>query len=84
MPEELFLKYNENIKENKIAGRVYETISDYGFRPIRIESEYSPSTKTFLVKYLFSKESFPKISVLEEILNRAGLLNKIEITNFPE
>ena len=81
MVSELAIKYSENLRENKIAGEIYDLLRDNGIEPLEVISSYLPKMGIFNVKYCFSKINNLKLSLLEGILNNANLLERVEIIN---
>jgi len=84
MVNELLIRYSEDLRENKIAVEIYETLRDQGIEPLEVNSNYFTKIGIFTVKYSFSKRDHPKLSLLEEILKNAGFLERIEIINNQE
>ena len=81
MVEELFIRYSEDLKENKMLNKIYETLKNKGINPLIITSKYFTKAKIHYVTYIFTEKDFPKLSVIEQILNEANLLEKVEMIN---
>ena len=75
MVDALYLRYLEDLKENKIASEIHKALSNYGIEAVEVRSTYSPKFKMFAVTYSFSKNKI-KLSAIEGILNDANLLEK--------